>query len=50
MVGTHKRFSLTAGQARRLQRALESANAIIARDDGERDRTVAIKLLEGNDE
>jgi len=45
--GTTKSFVLTRVQARRLQRALEEGNGIIARDEGDLDRSVSVNLLEG---
>lgn len=48
-IGTHKRFSLTATQAFRLEQALSEARGTIARDDGERTHAISIKLLEGTE-
>ena len=47
--GTHKAISLTQVQAYRLLEGLKEATRIIARDDGELRRTIAINLLEGID-
>lgn len=45
--GTHKAFSLTREQMQRVRQAFERAEAIIAEDDGERDRRLSINLMEG---
>lgn len=48
-IGTHKRFSLTATQVFRLEAALREARGVIASDDGERQHSISIKLLDGTE-
>lgn len=46
--GTYKSFALTSRQARQLKRALIRGCDLVARDDGNLDRRIAIDLMKGN--